>query len=121
MTAEFDFIQSYRDLDEGASRNVVEARQKSFEKLSSSIDNMGQIYDLCRLAYQVEPFPNAHGSRTPFGNLIRISSPARIRSTLGGSPLCFFGSGWRHRDPMRRWRSLRRRTAVEGIPPTEMF
>ncbi|MGY4309745.1 hypothetical protein ACVIJ6_006988 [Bradyrhizobium sp. USDA 4369] len=57
MTAEFDFIQYYRDLDEGASRNVVEARQKSFEKLSSSIDNMGQIYDLCRLAYQVEPFP----------------------------------------------------------------
>jgi hypothetical protein len=57
MTAEFDFIKSYRDLDEGASRTVVEARQKSFEKLSSSIDNMGQIYDLCHLAYQVEPFP----------------------------------------------------------------
>ncbi|MGC2786241.1 MAG: GTPase-associated system all-helical protein GASH, partial [Roseiarcus sp.] len=57
MTAEFDFIKSYRDLDTSASRDVVEARQKSFQKLSPAIDKMSQIYDLCRLAYQIEPFP----------------------------------------------------------------
>jgi hypothetical protein len=55
MTAEFDFIQSYRDLDGSASRDVVDARHKSFEKLSPSITKMAQIYDLCRLAYQIEP------------------------------------------------------------------
>lgn len=57
MTAEFDFIQSYRDLDGSASRDVVEARHKSFEKLVVAIDKMDRIYDLCRLAYQIEPFP----------------------------------------------------------------
>ena len=71
MTAEFDFIQSYRDLDEGANRNIVEARHKSFEKLSSSIDNMGQIYDLCRLAYQIEPFPE----RPWFDDAVREFDP----------------------------------------------
>ncbi len=58
MAAEFDFIQFYRDLDGSASREVVEARHKSFQKLSAAIVNMGQIYDLCRLAYQIEPFPD---------------------------------------------------------------
>lgn len=57
MTAGFDFIQSYRDLDGAASRDLVEARHKSFQKLSPAIDKMEQIYDLCRLAYQIEPFP----------------------------------------------------------------
>ena len=57
MTAKFDFVQSYRDLDGSASREVVEARRKSFEKLSEAIEEMNQIYDLCRLAYQIEPFP----------------------------------------------------------------
>ena len=120
MTAEFDFIKSYRDLDTSASRDVVEARQKSFQKLSPAIDKMSQIYDLCRLAYQIEPFPALPWFEEAYGNSIRISSPARTRSTPGGSPLCFFGSGLRRRDPIRRWRSLRRRTAAEGVPPTEM-
>jgi hypothetical protein len=56
MSAKFDFIQSYRDIDESASREIVDARHKSFEKLSSSISGIKQIYDLCCLAYQVEPF-----------------------------------------------------------------
>ena len=55
MVAEFDFIQFYRDLDGSASREVVEARHKSFQQLSAGIDNLGQIYALCRLAYQIEP------------------------------------------------------------------
>jgi GTPase-associated system helical domain len=55
MTAEFDFIQSYRNLDGSASRDIVDARHKGFDKLSPSITNMAQIYDLCRLAYQIEP------------------------------------------------------------------
>lgn len=55
MTADFDFIQSYRELDGSASREVVEARHKSFQKLSVAIDKMSQIYDLCRIAYQIEP------------------------------------------------------------------
>jgi hypothetical protein len=55
MADEFDFIKSYRDLDGSSSREIVEARQKSFHKLSSSIKDMNQIYDLCSLAYQIGP------------------------------------------------------------------
>lgn len=57
MTAKFDFIASYRDLDGGATREVIDLRLKSFEKLLAATQNMGHIYDLCRLAYQVDPFP----------------------------------------------------------------
>ncbi len=71
MTAEFDFIQSYRDLDDSASRDVVEARHKSFQKLSTAIDKMEQIYDLCRLAYQIEPFP----ARPWFEDAVREFDP----------------------------------------------
>jgi hypothetical protein len=85
MAAEFDFIQSYRDLDGSSSREVVEARKKSFQKLTSSIKDMTQIYDLCRLAYQIKPsFESAW-----FEDPIR----ARTRSMPGGSPPCFFGNG----------------------------
>ncbi|TPL97154.1 hypothetical protein FJ960_24510 [Mesorhizobium sp. B2-3-11] len=71
MADEFDFIQSYRDLDAGASREVVEARHKSFRKLSKAIDKMAQIYDLCRLAYQIEPFP----ARPWFEDAVREFDP----------------------------------------------
>jgi hypothetical protein len=55
MAAEFDFIQSYRDLDPNASRDLIEARQKAHELLAASIKNMEQVYDLCRLAFLLEP------------------------------------------------------------------
>ena len=57
MAAKFDFIQSYRDLDPNASRDLIEARQKAHELLDASIKNMEQVYDLCRLAYLLEPHP----------------------------------------------------------------
>ena len=76
MTAEFDFIRSYRDLDGSASRDVVEARHKSFQKLSPAIDKMEQIYDLCRLAYQIEPFP----ARPWFDDAVREFDPHFVAS-----------------------------------------
>jgi hypothetical protein len=76
MAAEFDFIQFYRDLDGSASREVVEARHKSFQKLSAAINNMGQIYDLCRLAYQIEPFPD----RSWFEQAVREFDPHFVAS-----------------------------------------
>jgi GTPase-associated system helical domain len=76
MTAQFDFVQSYRDLDESASRDVVEARQKSFQKLSAAIDKMNQIYDLCRLAYQIEPL----GAVPWFEDAVREFDPHFIAS-----------------------------------------
>jgi hypothetical protein len=57
MAAQFDFIQSYRDLDANASRDLIEARQKGHQLLSVSIEHMEQIYDLCRLAFSLEPHP----------------------------------------------------------------
>ncbi len=57
MAAEFDFIQSYRDLDPNASRDLIVARQKAHEQLDASIKNMEQVYDLCRLAFLLEPHP----------------------------------------------------------------
>lgn len=71
MTAGFDFFQSYRDLDASASREVVEARHKSFQKLSTTINKMEQVYDLCRLAYQIEPFP----TRPWFEDVIKEFDP----------------------------------------------
>jgi hypothetical protein len=57
MAAQFDFIQSYRDLNPNASRELIEARQKAHELLAASIKNMEQVYDLCRLAFLLEPHP----------------------------------------------------------------
>jgi hypothetical protein len=71
MTAEFDFIQVYRDLDGGATREIVEARHKSFQKLSTAFDKMEQAYDLCRLAFQIEPFP----ARPWFEDAVREFDP----------------------------------------------
>jgi hypothetical protein len=57
MAAQFDFIQSYRDLDANAPRDLIEARHKGHQLLYPSIERMEQIYDLCRLAFSLEPHP----------------------------------------------------------------
>jgi GTPase-associated system helical domain len=57
MTDGFDFIAAYRDLDAAAPRDVIEARKKSHDKLWSAITDMGHIYDLCRLAFLLDPPP----------------------------------------------------------------
>lgn len=57
MAGDFDFIQSYRDLDGSSTREIVDARHNSFQKLSQTLSKKSQIYDLCWLAYQIEPFP----------------------------------------------------------------
>ncbi|WFU23633.1 GTPase-associated system all-helical protein GASH [Bradyrhizobium sp. CB1717] len=51
----FDFIRAYRDLDAGAGRELVEARQKSFDKLAAAFEDMSQTYELCRLAFLCDP------------------------------------------------------------------
>ena len=76
MAAELDFIKSYRDLDGSASREVVDARHKSFQKLLAAIDKMEQIYDLCRLAYQIEPFY----ARSWFEDAVREFDPHFVAS-----------------------------------------
>jgi hypothetical protein len=57
MAAKFDFIQSYRDLDPNASRDVIEARQKGHALLIAEIKSMERVYDLCRLAFLLAPHP----------------------------------------------------------------
>ena len=52
---QFDFITAYRDLDGGAARDVVESRQKSFDKLAAAFEDMSQVYELCRLAFLCDP------------------------------------------------------------------
>lgn len=76
MVTEFDFIKSYRDLDASASRDIVEARHKSFQRLASTLDKMAQIYDLCRLAYQIEPFT----ARPWFEDAVREFDPHFVAS-----------------------------------------
>ncbi|MBR1154618.1 GTPase-associated system all-helical protein GASH [Bradyrhizobium sp. JYMT SZCCT0428] len=51
----FDFIVAYRELDAAAAREVVEARQKSFDKLWPTFKHMAQTYELCRLAFLLDP------------------------------------------------------------------
>lgn len=52
---QFDFITAYRDVDGGATRPVIEARQKSFDKLWEACNSMSQSYELCRLAFLLDP------------------------------------------------------------------
>lgn len=51
----FDFIVAYRDLDAGATRDIIDARQKSFDKLWAGFKTMAQSYELCRLAFLCDP------------------------------------------------------------------
>jgi hypothetical protein len=76
MTEKFNFIELYRDLDASAPREIVEARHKSFEKLVSKNRARVQIYDLCRLAYQIEPFP----PRPWFEDAVREFDPHFVAS-----------------------------------------
>lgn len=51
---EFKFLEAYRMMVPAASREVIDARQKSHEKLYAIIKSMDKVYDLCRLAFQLE-------------------------------------------------------------------
>jgi hypothetical protein len=55
MTDSFDFMTSYRKLVPQASREIVDARQKAHSQLRPKITTMQHIYDLCRLAFQLDP------------------------------------------------------------------
>jgi hypothetical protein len=57
MVDGFDFVRLYRDLDPNASRELIEARQKGHDLLKTGIGTMDKVYDLCRLAYRLEPHP----------------------------------------------------------------
>jgi hypothetical protein len=57
MAAKFDFSQAYRDLEPNASRELIDARQKGHELLDATVKTMEQVYDLCRLAFLLEPHP----------------------------------------------------------------
>ena len=123
MTAKFDFIQSYRDLDGSASREVVEARQKSFEKLSR-----GDRGDGCRSTISAA----SHIRSKPLSALswfedgVREFDPHFVASkdkVDAGRMAALLLRQWMTVIGIRyaRWRSLRRRTAAEGIPPTATF
>ena len=57
MAEKFDFIQAYRDLDANVSRELIDARQKGHQVLLAEITSMSRVYDLCRLAFLLEPHP----------------------------------------------------------------
>lgn len=50
---EFKFLEAYRTMAPTANRDVVDARQKSHDKLYPLIKTMDQVYDLCRLAFRL--------------------------------------------------------------------
>lgn len=51
----FDFIESYRSLFPNASREIVDLRKQSHDQLAADLNTIDKIYDLCRLAFQLEP------------------------------------------------------------------
>ncbi|MGD0023829.1 MAG: GTPase-associated system all-helical protein GASH, partial [Xanthobacteraceae bacterium] len=55
---EFKFLEAYRTMVPTASRDVVDARQKSHDKLYPQIKTMERVYDLCRLAFEL-PYDSA--------------------------------------------------------------
>ena len=50
---EFKFLEACRTMVPAASWEVIEARQKSHDKLYPLIQTMGKVYDLCRLVFQI--------------------------------------------------------------------
>jgi hypothetical protein len=77
MAAAFDFISLYRELDASASREIVDARYKSFKNLEKTISTTDKIYDLCRIAYQIAPF----SAPSWFENPIRKEDPHFVAAT----------------------------------------
>lgn len=69
MATTFDFIQSFRDLDPNAAREVIDARQKSHGKIQAGVKTMDRIYDLCRLAFLLEPHPETEWFEKPIRDL----------------------------------------------------
>ncbi|MDB5555346.1 MAG: hypothetical protein JWL86_5330 [Rhizobium sp.] len=65
MTANFDFIQSYRDLDGSATREIIDLRLKSFDKLAPAVKTVNEIYDLCHIAFQIEPLASKDWFEAP--------------------------------------------------------
>lgn len=51
MPKKFDFVEAYRKMQPNAAQEIVEARQKSHEKLYPVIKTMGNVYELCQLAF----------------------------------------------------------------------
>jgi hypothetical protein len=55
MSGTFDFMTTYRKLAPQTPREVIDARQKAHSQLRPQTNSMPRIYDLCRLAFQLEP------------------------------------------------------------------
>lgn len=55
MSGTFEFMTAYRKLVPQTPREVVDARQKAYSHLSPQVNAMPRIYDLCRLAFQLDP------------------------------------------------------------------
>src|SRR4051794_36158484 len=53
MPKKFDFVEMYRKTQPTAAQELVEARQKSHDKLNPLVKTMGNVYELCRLAFDV--------------------------------------------------------------------
>jgi GTPase-associated system helical domain len=54
MSGTFDFMTAYRKLASQTPREVVDARQKAYSQLTAQVNSMPRIYDLCRLAFQLD-------------------------------------------------------------------
>jgi hypothetical protein len=53
MPTKFDFVEAYRKTQPTAAPEIVEARRKAHEKLYPDIKTMGNVYELCRLAFDL--------------------------------------------------------------------
>jgi hypothetical protein len=49
----FDFMEAYRKPQPAVAGEIVDARKKSFDKLCGVFSNMKQVYELCRLAFDL--------------------------------------------------------------------
>jgi hypothetical protein len=69
MAGQFDFIQSYRDLDPDASRDIIDARQKSHDKIQGTVKTLARVYDLCKIAFLLEAPSEAEWFEKPIRDL----------------------------------------------------
>jgi hypothetical protein len=59
-TKTFNFVEAYRAIDSGATREIVTAREEAFKIIRPQTDSIGAIHDLCRLAFHLPYAPESY-------------------------------------------------------------
>lgn len=73
MMPAFDFVEEYRALQPSQTRELIEARQSSFQKLTAAANkHIARVLDLARIAYGI-PHPTESDAEAWFDEIVKSS------------------------------------------------